>query len=72
MSPRFYCWRGLPYRKRQSSRPGFGAAAAESGPEMDAIKKRMKPGTVLVTIDLPATPDTRSDKNFVVMDGRSK
>jgi hypothetical protein len=38
---------------------------------MDAIRKRMKPGTVLVTTDLPATPDTRSDKSFVVIDGPS-
>jgi hypothetical protein len=36
---------------------------------MDAIRKRIKPGTVLVTTDLPATPDTRSGKDFVVMDG---
>ena len=36
---------------------------------MAAIKKRLKPGTVLVTTDLAATPDTRSDKSMVVMDG---
>jgi L,D-transpeptidase catalytic domain len=36
---------------------------------MDAIRKRMKPGTVLVTTDLPATPDTRSGEDFVVIDG---
>jgi hypothetical protein len=28
----------------------------------------MKPGMVLVTTDLPATPDTRTGKDFVVMD----
>ncbi|MGD9503105.1 MAG: L,D-transpeptidase [Methyloceanibacter sp.] len=36
---------------------------------MAAVKKRLKPGTVLVTTDLAATPDTRSDKSMVVMDG---
>ena len=35
---------------------------------MDAIRARIKPGTVLVTTDLPATPDTRSGGNLVVMD----
>ena len=39
---------------------------------MDAIKQRLKPGTVLVTTDLPATPDTRTDKSMVVMDGPAK
>lgn len=39
---------------------------------MDAIKKRLKPGTVLVTTDLAATPDTRTDKTMVVMDGPAK
>jgi hypothetical protein len=39
---------------------------------MEAIKKRLKAGTVLVTTDLAATPDTRSDKNMVVMDGAAK
>jgi hypothetical protein len=39
---------------------------------MEAIKKRLKAGTVLVTTDLAATPDTRSDKNMVVMDGPAK
>jgi hypothetical protein len=45
----------------------------EGSPEvMEAIKKRIKPGTVLVTTDLPATPDTRSAKDFVVMDGPAR
>lgn len=39
---------------------------------MDAVKQRLKPGTVLVTTDLPATPDTRTDKSMVVMDGPGK
>ena len=39
---------------------------------MEAIKKRLKPGTVLVTTDQPATPDTRTDQNMVVIDGPAK
>jgi hypothetical protein len=44
----------------------------EGSDEVEAIKKRLKAGTVLVTTDLAATPDTRSDKNMVVMDGAAK
>ncbi len=45
----------------------------DGSPEvMDTIKKRIKPGTVLVTTDLPATPDTRTAKDFVVMDGPAR
>jgi hypothetical protein len=32
----------------------------------------MKPGMVFVTTDEPATPDTRSAKDFVVMDADAK
>jgi hypothetical protein len=42
----------------------------DGAPEvMDAIRARIKVGTLLVTTDLPATPDTRSGNNLVVMDG---
>jgi hypothetical protein len=45
----------------------------EGSPDvMDAIRKRMKPGIVLVTTDLPATANARSGENFVVMDGPGK
>jgi L,D-transpeptidase catalytic domain len=66
-------WEGMGFRADET-----GASAPntlvleriEGSPEvMDAIQRRIKPGTVLVTTDLPATPDTRSDKSFVVMDG---
>lgn len=44
----------------------------DGAPEvMAAIRARIKPGTVLVTTDLPATPDTRSDSNLVVIDSPS-
>lgn len=39
---------------------------------MDAVRARIKPGTVLITTDLPATPDTRSGGNLVVMDSPRK
>jgi hypothetical protein len=35
---------------------------------MDVIRDRIKPGTVLVTNDLPASPETRSGSGFTVMD----
>jgi hypothetical protein len=37
-----------------------------------AIDERMKPGMVFVTTDQLATPDTRSGKDFVVMDAGGK
>jgi hypothetical protein len=37
-----------------------------------AIDERMKPGMVFVTTDQLATPDTRSGKDFVVMDADGK
>ncbi len=39
---------------------------------MAAIGKKMRPGTVLVTTDAAATPETRSGEDFVVMDGPGK
>ena len=38
---------------------------------MDVIRDRIKPGTVLVTTDSPAQPDTRSGSGFTVMDAPS-
>ena len=38
---------------------------------MDVIRDRIEPGTVLVTTDSPATPDTRSGGNFTVMNAPS-
>ena len=38
---------------------------------IDAIKQHMVAGTVLVTADLPLTPDSRSGKDFVIMDTTS-
>ncbi len=37
-----------------------------------AIDERMKRGMVFVTTDQPATPETRSGKDFTVMDSEGK
>ena len=34
---------------------------------VEAIRSRMHPGTTLVTVDLPLSPDTRTGKDFVIM-----
>jgi hypothetical protein len=34
---------------------------------LDVMRQRMTPGMVMVTTDLPMTPDTRTGKDFVVM-----
>jgi hypothetical protein len=45
----------------------------DGAPEvMEAIRKLIVPGTVLVTTDLPATPETSSAKDFTVMDAAPK
>lgn len=66
-------WQGMGFHADEEGATAPNAAVLDriEGSEdvMDAIKKRLKPGTVLVTTDLPATPDTRTDKTMVVMDG---
>jgi hypothetical protein len=65
-------WLGLGFHAepRSPAMPDTDAIQRIDGaPEiMDFIRRRIKPGTVLVTTDLPATPDTRSGKGFTVMD----
>jgi hypothetical protein len=65
---------GLPGRRRRAgcaqhrrTRAHRGLARGD-GRHQEAHEARQ----VLVTTDFPATPDTRSDKSFVVMDGRAK
>jgi hypothetical protein len=74
--PKGSTWEGMGFQAAAEGAVAPNTAVLErieGSPEvMDAIRKRMKPGTVLVTTDFPATPDTRSDKSFVVMDGRAK
>jgi len=45
----------------------------DGSPEvMEAIRQRLKPGTVLITTDLHANPDTRSTKDFTIVDAAAK
>jgi hypothetical protein len=37
-------------------------------PAVAAMRARMRPGLVLVTVDLPLSPDTRTGKDFVIID----
>lgn len=71
--PKGSTWEGMGFHADADGAVAPNTAVLEriegSDEMMEAIRKRMKPGTVLVTTDLPATPDTRSDKSFVVMDG---
>ena len=34
---------------------------------VQAIRTRMYPGTVMITVDVPLTPDSRTGEDFVVM-----
>jgi hypothetical protein len=65
-------WNGMGHQ----TTPGLGAPVSEAGvirritadrPVIEAMTQRMHPGMVLVTTDLPSHPDTRSNKDFVVM-----
>jgi hypothetical protein len=61
---------GFETGKGRASKPNTSVVERITPPQdvLDAINKRLKPGTVFVTTDLPATPETRTDKKFVVMD----
>jgi hypothetical protein len=65
-------WDGMGFHADEAGATAPNTAVLEriegSPQVMDAIKKRIKPGTT----DLPATPETRSDKSFVVMDAPGK
>ncbi len=74
--PKGSTWEGMGFHADEEAATAPNTAVLEriegSPDVMDAIRKRMKPGTVLVTTDAPATADTRSGENFVVMDGPGK
>ena len=65
-------WHGIGHHHESSiSTAGSEAAVirriSSDKPVIEAMTQRMHPGMVLVTTDLPAHPDTRSAKDFVVM-----
>ena len=64
---------GLPCRPHRPTAPNTDVLQRIDGaPDvMDVIRDRIKPGTVLVTTDSPAQPDTRSGSGFTVMDAPS-
>ncbi len=61
---------GFDAGRRGAVKPGTSVVERVTPPQnvLDAIHERMKPGMVFVTTDSPATPDTRTGKDFVVMD----
>jgi hypothetical protein len=70
---RGFTWVASGFESGKGSRavkPGTSVVERITPPQdvQEAIDKRMKPGMVFVTTDLPATPDTRTDKKFKVMD----
>jgi hypothetical protein len=74
--PQGSSWEGMGFYADSDGATAPNTAVLErikgSGDVMAAISKSMKPGTVLVTTDAPATPETRSGEDFVVMDGPGK
>jgi L,D-transpeptidase catalytic domain len=59
---------------RRAAKPNTSVVERVTPPQnvLDAINARMKPGMVFVTTDLPATADTRTGTDFVVMDAPAK
>jgi hypothetical protein len=71
--PKGSSWEGMGFHADGEGATAPSTAVLErikgSTDVMAAISTSIKPGTVLVTTDAPATPDSRSAKDFVVMDG---
>jgi hypothetical protein len=74
--PKGSTWEGMGFHADATDATAPNSAVLEriegSPDVMEAIGKRIKPGTVLVTTDAAATADTRSGEDFVVMDGPGK
>ena len=60
--------------RRAAVKPNTSVVERVAPPQnvLDAINERMKPGMVFVTTDLPATPETRTGKDFRVMDAPAR
>ncbi len=65
---------GFSTGKKDAKKPSTAVVERITPPQdvQAAIDERMKPGMVFVTTDLPASADTRSGKDFVVMDAEKK
>jgi len=65
---------GFSTGKKGAKRPSTSVVERITPPPdvQAAIDERMKPGMVFVTTDQPASADTRSGKDFVVMDAEKK
>ncbi|MFL5237073.1 MAG: L,D-transpeptidase, partial [Rhizomicrobium sp.] len=65
-------WQGMGFHAQLNGAAAPGTDTLEridgSPDVMNAIRARLRPGTVLVTTDLPATSGTRSGNDFTVMD----
>jgi lipoprotein-anchoring transpeptidase ErfK/SrfK len=71
-----FTWEATGYStgKKAASKPSTSIVERIKPPAdvQAAIDERMKPGMVFVTTDQPATPETRSGKDFTVMDSEGK
>jgi len=65
---------GFDNARRGAGKPATSVVERVTPPQnvLDAIHERMKPGMVFVTTDRPATPETRTGKDFVVMDAPAR
>lgn len=71
-----FTWQATGYStgKKGASKPSSSVVERIKPPAdvQAAIDERMKPGMVFVTTEQPATPETRSGKDFTVMDSEGK
>jgi L,D-transpeptidase catalytic domain len=71
-----FTWEAASYGggKKAAAKPSTSVVERVKPPAdvQAAIDERMKPGMVFVTTDQPATPETRSAKDFTVMDAEGK
>jgi len=70
-----FTWQATGYSSGKTAAKPSASVVERVKPPADvqaAIDERMKPGMVFITTDQPATPETRSGKDFTVMDSEGK
>ena len=70
-----FTWQATGYSSGKTAAKPSALVVERVKPPADvqtAIDERMKPGMVFITTDQPATPETRSGKDFTVMDSEGK